>query len=98
MEDGLQARFWEVDFFRGLAVILMIVYHTIFDLNYFGTISLEKLCRYCYKITPITGDTAVAGLASNAIASTVIPVTILGCCNAKLFNETIIFSPQFYLV
>jgi uncharacterized membrane protein len=36
MEGSLQPRFWEVDFFRGLAVVLMLLYHTIFDLNYFG--------------------------------------------------------------
>jgi uncharacterized membrane protein len=36
MTESLQARFWEVDFLRGLAVVLMIVYHTIFDLDYFG--------------------------------------------------------------
>jgi uncharacterized membrane protein len=27
-------RFWEVDFFRGLAVILMIIFHLLYDLNY----------------------------------------------------------------
>jgi len=59
---------------------------------------LVMLSRYYIKITPITGLTAVAGLASNAIASIVNPTAIFGCCNAKLFNETIIFSPQFYFV
>src|SRR3989344_3851006 len=31
-----QNRFWEIDFFRGLAVFLMIIYHFIFDLKYFN--------------------------------------------------------------
>lgn len=29
-------RFWEIDFFRGFAVLMMISYHTIFDLDFFG--------------------------------------------------------------
>jgi uncharacterized membrane protein len=29
-------RFWEVDAARGLAILMMISFHTLFDLNYFG--------------------------------------------------------------
>jgi uncharacterized membrane protein len=29
-------RFWEIDFLRGIVILLMIVYHFIFDLNYFN--------------------------------------------------------------
>lgn len=29
-------RFWEIDFLRGLAIIMMITFHIFFDLNYFG--------------------------------------------------------------
>ena len=36
MEKNPSERFWEIDFLRGIAIILMIVYHLIFDLNYFG--------------------------------------------------------------
>ncbi|MBE3122330.1 MAG: DUF1624 domain-containing protein [Thermoplasmata archaeon] len=28
-------RFWEIDFLRGIAIFLMIVYHLVFDLNYY---------------------------------------------------------------
>ncbi len=40
---NLKERFWEVDFLRGLAVILMIAYHFIFDLSFFGIFPLFKL-------------------------------------------------------
>jgi uncharacterized membrane protein len=29
-------RFWEIDFLRGIAIIMMIIYHIIFDLTFFG--------------------------------------------------------------
>ncbi|MFO7872195.1 MAG: heparan-alpha-glucosaminide N-acetyltransferase [Candidatus Undinarchaeales archaeon] len=29
-------RFWEIDFLRGFAVIMMIIFHFLFDLSYFG--------------------------------------------------------------
>jgi len=36
-------RFWEVDFFRGLAVILMIIFHLLYDLNY---LDIYKISLY----------------------------------------------------
>ena len=36
MERLLNERFWEVDSIRGLAIIMMISYHFIFDLTFFG--------------------------------------------------------------
>jgi uncharacterized membrane protein len=30
------ARFWEVDLLRGCAIVLMVLYHLVFDLNYFA--------------------------------------------------------------
>ncbi len=35
-ENQGDSRFWEVDLVRGIAVLLMILFHTIFDLNFFG--------------------------------------------------------------
>lgn len=32
----MKKRFWEIDFLRGLAIIMMIVFHLLCDLNYFG--------------------------------------------------------------
>ena len=32
----IKQRFWEIDFLRGLAIIMMIVFHFFYDLNYFG--------------------------------------------------------------
>jgi uncharacterized membrane protein len=34
-------RFWEIDFLRGTAVLMMIAFHMLYDLNYFGLASLN---------------------------------------------------------
>jgi uncharacterized membrane protein len=34
-------RLWEIDFLRGIAILMMIAYHLLFDLNYFGVYSTD---------------------------------------------------------
>lgn len=34
-------RFWEVDFLRGWAIVLMVLYHLTYDLNYFGVYEVD---------------------------------------------------------
>ncbi|MFP4654508.1 MAG: heparan-alpha-glucosaminide N-acetyltransferase [Methanohalobium sp.] len=36
MYDRPSGRFWELDFLRGIAIVLMIVFHLLYDLDYFG--------------------------------------------------------------
>lgn len=35
------SRFWEIDCLRGLAVILMLAYHFLYDLDFFGLVDIE---------------------------------------------------------
>jgi len=34
-------RFWEVDFLRGTAIVMMIIFHFLYDLDYFGVLELN---------------------------------------------------------
>lgn len=41
MKNKRLDRFWEIDFLRGIAIIMMIIYHIIFDLNFFSIVSIN---------------------------------------------------------
>lgn len=36
MDKKLPQRFWEIDFLRGIAIIMMVLYHLLYNLHYFG--------------------------------------------------------------
>ena len=39
--NTINKRFWEIDFLRGLAIISMIIFHIIYDLNYFNIFKID---------------------------------------------------------
>jgi len=39
METG--SRLWEIDLFRGIAILMMVLFHTVFDISFFGIASLD---------------------------------------------------------
>ncbi len=41
MNKHPEQRFWEIDFLRGLAIIMMVVFHLLYDLTYFGGCNLN---------------------------------------------------------
>ncbi len=51
------ARFWEIDFARGVAIVMMVLFHFAWDLNYFGFISADL-----YSGAPGFFQKATAGL------------------------------------
>jgi len=40
MDQNLTERFWEIDLLRGIAIIMMIVFHLLYDLDHFGAYNL----------------------------------------------------------
>ena len=46
MVNKSNARFWEIDCFRGFAIIMMIFFHILYDINYFGIYSFELYSGY----------------------------------------------------
>jgi uncharacterized membrane protein len=50
MENGQTDRFWEVDFLRGIAIILMVLFHLAYDLNYFGVYEVELASGFWFYL------------------------------------------------
>jgi uncharacterized membrane protein len=61
------ARFWGIDFFRGIAVIMMVIFHCLFYIDYFGFADLKLYSGFIGKfqmIIPLIFLT-VSGISSN---------------------------------
>ncbi|HEX3014045.1 MAG TPA: heparan-alpha-glucosaminide N-acetyltransferase [Methanobacterium sp.] len=56
MNPSLNKRFWEVDSLRGLAIVMMVVFHFIFDLNYFGIYSFNTSSGFLWWFARITAS------------------------------------------
>lgn len=46
MKTNIHQRFWEIDLLRGIAVVMMILFHFLFDLNFFGIYKLSLYTGY----------------------------------------------------
>jgi peptidoglycan/LPS O-acetylase OafA/YrhL len=60
-------RIVEIDFFRGIAILLMMIFHTVFNLNYFLGINIEYAKGFWYyegKLSAIM-FMVLAGISSN---------------------------------
>ncbi len=54
MEKNVYERFWEVDSLRGLAIIMMITYHFLFDLTFFGIYPLDVYSGFLWIFARVT--------------------------------------------
>jgi uncharacterized membrane protein len=59
MENKLYERFWEVDSARGLAIIMMIIYHFLYDLTFFGVYPFEVYSGFLWFVARITAFTFI---------------------------------------
>jgi uncharacterized membrane protein YcfT len=46
LKADMRKRYWEIDALRGLCVVVMIVYHTLFNLADFGFTDMDFLGRF----------------------------------------------------
>jgi len=56
MENRQIVRFWEVDFLRGMAIVLMVLFHLVFDLNYFGVQQIEVASGFWFYLARFTAS------------------------------------------
>jgi uncharacterized membrane protein len=56
VDESLTARFWEVDFLRGWALIMMILFHSVFDLGYFGVWEVDIYSGFWFYFARLTAS------------------------------------------
>ncbi|MDV4342912.1 DUF1624 domain-containing protein [Methanoculleus sp. YWC-01] len=52
-------RYWEIDLARGIAVVTMIVFHSAFDLNFFGVLPLDVSSGFLRMLAYLTASTFI---------------------------------------
>ncbi|KAF5085044.1 heparan-alpha-glucosaminide N-acetyltransferase [Methanoculleus horonobensis] len=52
-------RYWEIDLARGVAIVTMIVFHSAFDLNFFGVLPLDVSGGFLRMLAYLTASTFI---------------------------------------
>lgn len=53
-EKKITQRFWEIDFLRGIAIIMMVLYHLLYDLHYFADYNVNVYSGFWMYFARIT--------------------------------------------
>jgi uncharacterized membrane protein len=56
MVESPTVRFWEVDLLRGVAILLMVLYHLVFDLNYFAVYDIDVSSGFWLAVARFTAS------------------------------------------
>jgi uncharacterized membrane protein len=56
MVESPTVRFWEVDLLRGWAIVLMVLYHLVFDLNYFAVYDIDVSSGFWLAVARLTAS------------------------------------------
>lgn len=66
-----KGRFWELDLIRGAAVVMMVIFHLAYDLNFFGVYKLDIYSGFWFCLARITAGLFIllAGVSLVLIAS-----------------------------
>lgn len=54
MDKDLEKRFWEIDFLRGVAIVMMIIFHFLFDLSYLGGYAVNVYSGFWWVFARVT--------------------------------------------
>ncbi|MGZ7208799.1 MAG: heparan-alpha-glucosaminide N-acetyltransferase [Methanobacterium sp.] len=82
MENNLNKRFWEIDTLRGIAIIMMVTFHFIFDLYYFGIYNLNANSGFLWWFARITASIFIL-LVGVSLSLSYTRTILLGNLNRK---------------
>jgi len=92
-------RIWEIDFFRGLAILLMVVFHVVFDLVAFWGYSLNYMDGFWYyegKLSAIMFMT-ISGVSSALSVHYFRRGLVVFACGLLITLVTYFYDPQTYI-
>jgi uncharacterized membrane protein len=92
-------RIWEIDFFRGLAIILMILFHLVVDLKDFYSYPLEYLAGFWYiegKFSAIL-FIILCGISSTLSNNSTHHGIVICMWSIALTTVTYLYNPDFYI-
>lgn len=55
-KNHMKKRYWEIDFLRGLAILMMVAYHLLWDVNYFYSVGIPLLTGFWKVFQVITAS------------------------------------------
>jgi uncharacterized membrane protein len=56
MVESPAVRFWEVDLLRGVAILMMVLFHLVYDLNYFAVYDIEVSSGFWLAVARLTAS------------------------------------------
>lgn len=93
------SRIWEIDFFRGIALLLMVAFHLIFDLTDFWGYNLDYMDGFWYyegKLSAIM-FTAIAGVSSTLGVYHFRRGLVVFVWGTLITLATYLYNPQTYI-
>ncbi|MDO9555157.1 MAG: heparan-alpha-glucosaminide N-acetyltransferase domain-containing protein, partial [Atribacterota bacterium] len=58
-EKKVAQRFWEIDFLRGIAIIMMVLYHVLYNLHYFAHFNVNVYSGFWMYFARVTATTFI---------------------------------------
>lgn len=94
-----RSRIWEIDFLRGLAIILMIIFHIVFDLKEFFTYNLNYSDGFWFYIGKAAASLFIfiCGISANLTANTLKNGAIVFSWGMLLTVITYFYAPAMYI-
>lgn len=68
--ESSKTRFWEVDFLRGLAVVMMVVFHLVYDLDYFSILRVNVSSGFWFYFARVTAGLFILLVGVSLVLST----------------------------
>ena len=93
------SRIWEIDLFRGIAILLMVSFHLIFDLNTFWGYNFSYRDGFWYytgKLSAILFMT-IAGISSDLSIRCFRRGLVVFCWGILITLSTYLYNPQTYI-